>query len=294
MATAAELTHWRDFWGDPADRPNPYGSLDDIYTEGYHRGEDVSNEGRPEFVPALRAGEIIDWGSSALIGYWVAVKPDVTLFDREERDIYCHMSLNGMRRGGRVERAELLGKTAGWGEFAGSAWRGCHLHFVIAENSHGGFNTRVIDYDPRPVIRAALAGKLDRPAPAGTGTPLPTPIERTEPEEVPGDEEDDDMPIILMNADTDEWSLLDPDVGLDLAPMRLGVRNACRSERTAKGVVNTYRGVIATTDPDIGKAWSRSYCRRFDNVPQKRHDADYKAAQVEASRLSAEKHRKVA
>lgn len=180
MSTAKErLAHWRDFWGDPEDRPNPYGTRNAIYTEGYHRGEDISNGGRAERVPALRSGEIIDFGVSAKIGPWVCVLPDETLFDRPERDIYCHMSTSGLRNSGRIEKAEDIGSTAGWGEFGGSAWRGPHLHFVVAADSHGGFDVDVVDYDPRPIIRAALEGKFDpkpaQPKPAGEAKPAPAP-----------------------------------------------------------------------------------------------------------------------
>lgn len=126
-----------------------------------------------------------------------------------------------------------------------------------------------------------------RNRPATTdGKPFP----ETEPEPEIPEEEDEDMPIIIKKTGADEWSLLDPDVGLDLPQMKLGAVNKFRGEKTKRGVVNTFRGVIVTTDPDIGKSWSRTHCRRFGNVPQDRRDADYRIAQVEASRLSAEKH----
>jgi hypothetical protein len=171
------LAHWRDFWGDPTDRPNPYGTRNAIYAEGYHRGEDVANNGDVEFVPVLRPGVIVASGTGLTladrkIGPWVAVKPDTTYRDRPEYDIYCHMYGPAMLRTGRVQAGDILTRTAGVDDVHGSSWGGPHLHFVVAEHPTGAYDTNILDYNPNPIIDAALAGAFTA---APTGTPLPTP-----------------------------------------------------------------------------------------------------------------------
>ncbi|QNA93270.1 MULTISPECIES: hypothetical protein [unclassified Microbacterium] len=125
--------------------------------------------------------------------------------------------------------------------------------------------------------------------PAFAATPIkPVPAPAPEPELPP---EEDDMPTVIKNPTSKEWSLLDPSIGLDLPQFVAGQQNRFRSEKTSKGVVNTYRGFMATTDPNIGDAWSRTHCRFYGNVPQERQPTDYRIAQNEASRLSVETHR---
>ena len=124
--------------------------------------------------------------------------------------------------------------------------------------------------------------------PAGGATTTPKPAPEPEPELPP---EEDDMPTVIKNPATKEWCLLDPKVGLDLPQFFAGQKNAFRSEKTANGVVNTYRGFIVTTDPGIGDAWSRTHCRFYKNVPQERLGDDFRTAQNEGSRLSIETHR---
>lgn len=103
-------------------------------------------------------------------------------------------------------------------------------------------------------------------------------------------EEDEDMPQIIKHKDRQEWSLLDPDVGRDLSRFIYGQEPEFRSEKTASGVVNTYRGFMVTTDTTIAAAWGRNWCRQYQNAPMIREAVDYKVAQAEASRLSHEKH----
>lgn len=171
----SELEHWRDFWGDKSDRPNPYGSRDDIYAEGYHRGEDVANNGSVEFVPVLRPGVIVQSGFSPKIGSYVVVRPDETLFRRAEFDGYCHLYGPIMLRTGRVEAGDILSRTAGARENPGSSWGGPHLHFTVTEAPAGIYDIGFVDYNPNPVIDAALKGRF-MPAPAGgEDRPLPTP-----------------------------------------------------------------------------------------------------------------------
>lgn len=145
--------YWRDFWGNQARRTNPYGSPGRIYTKGYHRGEDIGSRGQLINVPALRTGQIIDSGRSGMIGHWIAVKPDG---DPNRRDIYTHMFEGTSRKSGRINAGDIIGRLAGAHESPGTAWTGPHLHFVISNLSHGGFDTSMPDYDPRPVITAAL------------------------------------------------------------------------------------------------------------------------------------------
>ena len=151
---------WNDFWGSQWRRSNPYGTPGTIYTKGYHRGEDIANNGKTSDVPALRDGEVIDSGRSDMIGFWTCVKPDEA---PDRRDIYCHMYEPSTKRSGRVTAGDSLGRTATWGENPGSGWSGPHLHFVISNLSDGGHNTNRPDYDPRPVIANCLANAAIQP-----------------------------------------------------------------------------------------------------------------------------------
>ena len=165
--------YWKDFWGSTWRRSNRYGNPSpkwnpNLYSKGYHRGEDIANNTFVANVPALRSGVIVDAGRSSVIGYWVAIKPDNA---PNRRDIYCHMYQPTAKKSGRVKAGEIIGRTAGHGENPGSGWGGPHLHFVISTGSYGGFNTRMPDYDPRPVIKAELAA-ANKPA---TSKPAPAP-----------------------------------------------------------------------------------------------------------------------
>ena len=136
-----------------------------------------------------------------------------------------------------------------------------------------------IDLDP---WAAVPSGDLDsKPV-----TPAPD-------DKVPDLSEEDDMQTFIIKRDgRDEWTLINLDVGLDLARFT-GTHLLGKTYRTSKtkgGVVNTYRGFMVTTDPDIGNAWSRTYCRPYGHAPQIRKKGDYQIAQLEASRLSAEVH----
>lgn len=162
------MSYYSDFWGSAWRRSNPYGTPGSrsVYTKGYHRGEDIANNGKVADIPALRSGEIIDSGRSNVIGFWVCIKPDA---EPNRRDIYCHVYEPSAKRSGRVNAGTIIGRTAGHGENPGTGWTGPHLHFVISTLSHGGFNTSLPDYDPRPVIRACLNASAPAPAPSGSG-----------------------------------------------------------------------------------------------------------------------------
>lgn len=135
-----------------------------------------------------------------------------------------------------------------------------------------------IDLDPWAAVPSAdLESKPFTPAPD---------------EEVLDLSEEDDMLILIKRDGKNEWSLLDPDAGPDLPRLTGSAeRKHFRAEKTPKGVVNTFRGFYVTTDPDVAAAWGRSYARQYGNAPQNRVEGDYQRAQLEASRLSAEKHR---
>uniref|UniRef100_UPI00055C12C7 M23 family metallopeptidase n=1 Tax=Microbacterium sp. B24 TaxID=95616 RepID=UPI00055C12C7 len=134
-----------------------------VYTKGYHRGEDIANNAQVADIPALRSGEVIDSGRSSVIGFWVCIKPDA---DPSRRDIYCHMFEPSAKRSGRVNAGDIIGRMATWGESPGTGWTGPHLHFVVSDLSDGGHNTSRADFDPRPIITAALANGGNAPAPA--------------------------------------------------------------------------------------------------------------------------------
>lgn len=161
---------------------------------------------------------------------------------------------------------------ANWGELGQAKWYAyCRKH---------GFEPGFFDWEPWHIIDWA---PYTMPSPSGGKAPKP----ETEEPII----EEDDMPIIIMNSDRKEWSLLDPDVGTDLPQVIYGQKAEFRPVKTASGVLNTYRGFLVTTDESIAAAWGRSYCRAYGNAPQVRKDVDYKIAQAESSRLSAEKHR---
>ncbi|WP_036321827.1 M23 family metallopeptidase [Microbacterium sp. B24] len=159
------MSYWTDFWGASWRRTNPYGTPGSraVYTKGYHRGEDIANNGQVADIPALRSGEVIDSGRSSVIGFWVCIKPDA---DPSRRDIYCHMFEPSAKRSGRVNAGDIIGRMATWGESPGTGWTGPHLHFVVSDLSDGGHNTSRADFDPRPIITAALANGGNAPAPA--------------------------------------------------------------------------------------------------------------------------------
>ena len=168
--------YWKDFWGSSWRRTNRYGNPSpswdpDLYSKGYHRGEDIANRGLSANVPALRTGEIIDSGFSRYTGFWVAIKPDAA---PNRRDIYCHMYKQTVKKSGRVKAGQIIGRTAQMWENPGSI-SGPHLHFVISTGSYGGFNTKMPDYDPRPVIKAELAKAAKPSKPSTPSTPKPAP-----------------------------------------------------------------------------------------------------------------------
>lgn len=147
-----------------------------------------------------------------------------------------------------------------------------------------GWTERIFD---QPI---ALPSTVEVTKPTPTKPAPPKPIPAPDPEPIL---EEDDMPQVNKHETKAEWMLIDPDVGTDLDRLGSGSggRATIRTEQTAKGVVNTYRGFLVTTDPYIGAAWGRSYCRPYGNAPLTRKDADWRLAQSEAARLSVEKHR---
>lgn len=130
-----------------------------------------------------------------------------------------------------------------------------------------------------------------KPAGGGSSTPAPTPAPAPKPAPIIL-EEDEDMTQVSKHPTKEEWTLHDPDVGLDLPEYVYGQPAKYRSTKVGGGVVNVFRGFMVTTDPSRGAAWCRTYCRPYGNKPQDRaDDVDYKLGQAESSRLSVEKHR---
>lgn len=144
--------YWRDFWGDPSRRTNPYGTESSLYAKGYHRGEDIAPQNGNLDIPALRAGVVEAVGQFTYTGYHIAVDVGGGRFD-----IYCHVYSGRLpAKGSVVSAGEIIGRMATYGEVTGSAWTGPHVHFVVS-GSPLGASSLYSDYDPRPIIRAALA-----------------------------------------------------------------------------------------------------------------------------------------
>lgn len=166
-------------------------------------------------------------------------------------------------------------------------WVNARIVEILAEN--GFIRNRLHVPNERHHFEYIRSRDKNYGRPAGGADATPEPAPEPEPQLPP--EEEDDMPNVIKNPTTKEWCLLDPKIGLDLPQFVLGQTSKFRSVKTAKGVVNTYRGFMVTTDPDRGDSWSRTHCRFYKNVPQERTGDDFKFAQEEGSRLSVETHR---
>lgn len=163
--TPEQYAYWADFWGSPDRRHNPYGAPGDkgMYEKGYHRGEDIANDGAIANVPALWGGTIVAAGRSRLIGYYVAIVydlwPDVVF-------IHCHLFEPTARTIGRTAVGEVFARTADMDEKPGLI-SGPHLHLVASTHADGGHNTARPDFDPKPYIAEALASIAPPQTPTG-------------------------------------------------------------------------------------------------------------------------------
>lgn len=142
----------------------PYGYRSSVYTNGYHRGQDVR--------------KLNPTGTASVVTDVVSLSPGVVADIRRPNDLlgvvvtidtgrvkgryehHGHM-VASVIEGERVSVGERLGRNAAFNENPGSGWTAPHDHFVISDYIDGAWNTSRPTYDPMTFIRSALA------APAG-------------------------------------------------------------------------------------------------------------------------------
>lgn len=118
--------------------------------------------------------------------------------------------------------------------------------------------------------------------------PTPTPVF------VPEEEGDMRPTVHFRTSGAYDMTLVHPEIGKDLQPftgdpLAAGVR---RTENvSAKTVVNTYLGFMATNDPAVGGAWARMFAEDAGKETSRTGKAEYEAIQREASRVAAELNR---
>lgn len=160
MVNASNEAAWREFWGNPDRRSNPYKSpapAGVVYEKGYHRGEDLQALGSSDQIPALRSGPVVATYRLSKTGFSVAVDAG-----NGQYDIYCHLFENDAVKGGWVSSGDRVARMATASESPGTAWGGRHVHFVISDNP-GGASSDYFDQDPRPIINATLASGGNSP-----------------------------------------------------------------------------------------------------------------------------------
>ena len=255
----------------------------DPYTYARHSGIDFLR-GAAWFRKAFYAsgpGVIRRLSYNAAGGNWVVVKYDDIPYEVG----YAHLDHHGgcPRPGTRVN----LGTQLGYVGETGTRVTGPHIHMEILGL---GTDTAVWLYFDRdrvvgvPSGAAGDGGTTKPPQSNSNSNTITTPSDPTL-------EEEENMITVITNSAGTEWSLIDPDCAHELPRFNGKADKNFRSEKTTKGVVNTYRGFMVTTDPDVAAAWGRTHCRAYGNAPQKRLGNDYKAAQVEASRVATNRIR---
>ncbi|MEO2132742.1 hypothetical protein [Microbacterium sp.] len=166
MVNASTEAAWRDFWGDPNRRSNPYKSPPPpgvTYAKGYHRGEDLQALGSSDQIPVLRSGSVVAAYRLSLTGFSVAIDAGNGQFD-----IYCHLFEDDAVKSGWLSSGDRVARMAAANESPGTAWGGRHVHFVVSDNAFGA-SSSYADFDPRPIIVAALAnGGVSGPTPGGS------------------------------------------------------------------------------------------------------------------------------
>jgi hypothetical protein len=153
---------------DPATRwGRDFGYRDQIYTLGYHRGQDIRRTdptGSYSVVTdivSLSDGVVSHIFKQPKTGWEVVVD---TGRHRGRYEIHGH-AMDFVSQGTPITAGvDRIARNAGWGEFTGSSWGGPHDHFVISDHPDAGHNTRRHVYDPRPFILAALAAPAGKPS----------------------------------------------------------------------------------------------------------------------------------
>jgi hypothetical protein len=166
-AHALSEQYWRDFWGNPNHRGNPFGHVPGWgYHNDFHRGVDISPGGTVD-VPVLRPGIARRLKRWSAVGWEISVEVGPGDFD-----IYCHLYQQGaVAAGTYVNAGDRIGRLAGHGEDHGDSWGGPHLHFVNSDHVDGA-NRVYVARNPNPIITATLAGTT----PPTAGTPwVPVP-----------------------------------------------------------------------------------------------------------------------
>lgn len=154
MATPANVYAFyaRSRWGNLWHIKGP------LYGPDGHRGHDIKTGAR-EAVPALRSGVVEYVGESTILGPVVVIKVNATTYDG-----YAHLYGVTVEQGDIVSAGDYFARTAGYGDFHGSAWLGPHLH--ITDGAYAGSVYSGATRNPAIVINAILTSAVVTPAAA--------------------------------------------------------------------------------------------------------------------------------
>lgn len=132
-----------------------------VYTlKGYHRGQDIREQNAAKTksivtdVRTVSAG-VVDYigRPNKLLGLTIRVD---TGRAKKRYEFHSHNAGVVVKLGDKVEPGEKLARNADADENPGTAWGGPHDHLVISDSPDGAWQNRA-EYDPAPVIRAAVA-----------------------------------------------------------------------------------------------------------------------------------------
>lgn len=144
-----------------------------------HIGIDIGTGRKAIDVPALLGGKVVRVVRTSTMGMVVVIQVGSRYF------AYCHLADRDLpdvgdviKQGGRVGRLAWSTDPKSR-DYAGTAWKGIHLHLVVTNQPNGAFQypraAGVEFYDPAPIIRDVLAPKPN-PKPAGVKKPNPPKI----------------------------------------------------------------------------------------------------------------------
>jgi|GEM_PF-3130455 len=205
------------------------------------------------------------------------------------RIVFCHLERHVAADGQRVSRGDLLATTGNSGYVLPSPTLqnphlGAHMHTYGLTAAGTRWNWTL-----------EAAG----PAPAVETTPIPTPIPIPEPAVVPEEDEDDmngsytvHARAKTVNGEHDgDWTLGNPErIGLDL-PAYTDTADPAKVRRTIYsdgkgGVINEYRGFLATNIQEVYLAWARTWARGGSRPHSTTPRDPYRRIQIEISRLA--------
>lgn len=139
-----------------------------------HIGIDIGTGRKAIDVPALLGGTVVAVVRTGSMGMVVVLKVGARYY------AYCHLAnINLPDEGDVIRQGQRVGQLA-WTKdpksvgYAGTAWKGIHLHLVISNRADGAYRyPKARDaefFDPAPVIADVLAPK-PAPKPAGQAKP---------------------------------------------------------------------------------------------------------------------------